>query len=407
MEQVWYMFSQRLHALKTLIAVMPLMFAHQLYAADQIILGIVLMDIMRDVGLSIFLGGVIATLFGVGVLIGSMLAGWIVRRKGFKFSIFVGLSSFSLFTFLTGFSSSTLDISLYRISMGIGQGIWNVAYYSIIGTLFTKKRGFSTAIAGNMYLLGLLWAYPFATAIRVWSGSWRLPLNIFGLLGFPILALILLTLKVDVGALAKSHVDTKDESLLSILRNRNVLLGCSMGIFQSLIFFSVTSFYPTYLTSVLRFDPLLSGILMSIQTWSIFVASPIILFLSDKYGRKLLLCLMSLLLTSIIYFMFNLNLMGARFAPAAIASIIYGVASSGGFPLILTFVQDAVTKTEIASVTSLFTVSYYIGTIAAGPTTGYIASSLGWEATSLWLTLCCLILFLSATMTKRPHLSIH
>ncbi|MEM2273331.1 MAG: MFS transporter [Candidatus Bathyarchaeia archaeon] len=394
---------QQPRTLKTILTVIPLMVAHQLYAADQVILGIVLTDIMRDIGLSMFSGGVVATLFGVGVLVGSMLAGWIIRRKGFKFSAFIGLFGFSIFTFLTGFSSSAWDLSLYRIGMGIGQGIWNVSYYSIIGTLFAKKRGFSTAIAGNMYVLGLFWAYPITTVIRILSGSWRLPLNIFGLIGFPILALIFLTLGSPKETLTKSHIEFESENLLSTLRNRNTLLGCFIGIFQSLIFFSVISFYPTYLTSALRFDPLLSGILMSIQTWSTFIASPIILFLSDRYGRKIFLRLMSLSLTPITYFMFNLNLIGANFTFTAIASIIYGAAISGSFPLALAFVQDSAAKAEIASATSLFTVAYYVGTIAAGPMTGYITFLLGWKATSLWLTTCCLISFLLAIMTKHSH----
>lgn len=392
------MFKRQWRTFKLILTVIPLMLGHQLYAADQIILGIVLVDIMKEITLSIFWSGLITTFFGVGILIGSMLAAYVARRKGLKFTISVGLLGFSLFTFLTGFSLCIWDLLFYRISMGIGEGIWNVAYYSVIGTFFAKKRGFANAIAGNMYLLGLLWAYPFSGIILVSSGSWRLPLHIFGLLGFFVLLLLLLTLRSDAWTTTPPQTEANSERLLFVLKNRNVNSGCLMGIFNALLFFSVAGFYPTYSMLMLGFDSFQSSVLMSVQSWLMFVTSPIILFLSDRYGRRLFLYFTSLLSAIAVYFMFNLP--RGNFALAAMASLFYGVASAGGFPLLLAFVQDSVTGASIVPATSLFTVAFYIGTITAGPVTGYIISSLGWEHASLWLALCCFMWFLIAVLTK-------
>jgi MFS family permease len=374
------------------------MFGHQIYAADQIVLGVVLVSVMKDIMLPLFLSGMVTTLFGVGILVGSMLAGWIVQGRGFRFTASFGILCFSIFTLLTGFSTSAWDISLYRVAMGIGEGIWNVAYYSIIGTLFAEKRGFASAIAGNMYILGILWAYPLTSIILVWSGSWRLPLQIFGMLGLFALAIILLTLKPLVSA-ASTMREATDDNNRSFLRDRNVLLSCFMGLFNSLVFYSIASFYPTYLMSGLGYDPILSSALMSMQTWSMFITAPVLLYLSDRHGRKPFIYFASLSTAFIVYFMFHLA--GSSFATASIACLAYGVANCGGFPMILAFVQDSVGKEKIASVTGIYNIAFYTGTIAAGPVTGFIISTLGWEATGIWLASCSLLYFLAATIAKQ------
>lgn len=384
--------------LKQLLVMVPLMLGHQIYAADQIILGVFLKSIMEDIALPLFLSGMIATLFGAGIIIGSMLAGWIVQRRGFRFTVSFGILCFSIFTFLTGFSMSALDISLYRVAMGIGEGVWNVAYYSIIGTLFSDRRGFASAIAGNMYILGILWAYPLASVIFVWFGSWRLPSQIFGLLGLFALAIILLTLKPLVSA-ASNRREAGGDNNRSFLLNRNILLSCFMGFFNSLVFYSITSFYPTYLMSGLGYDPIVSSALMSMQTWSMFITAPLILYLSDRHGRKPFIYLASLSTAFIVYFMFHLA--GSNFATASIACLAYGVANCGGFPMILAFVQDFVKKEKIAFATGIFNIAFYTGTIAAGPVTGFIISTLGWEVTGIWLATCSLLYFLSATIAKQ------
>jgi hypothetical protein len=41
------------------------MFGHQIYAADQIVLGVVLVSVMKDIMLPLFLSGMVTTLFGL------------------------------------------------------------------------------------------------------------------------------------------------------------------------------------------------------------------------------------------------------------------------------------------------------------------------------------------------------
>lgn len=69
--------------------------------------------------------------------------------------------------------------------------------------------------------------------------------------------------------------------------------------------------------------------------------------------------------------------------------------------MILAFVQDFVKKEKIAFATGIFNIAFYTGTIAAGPVTGFIISTLGWEVTGIWLATCSLLYFLSATIAKQ------
>lgn len=387
--------------LKRILAIALIMFGHQLYGVDQIILGTVLVNIMEDISIPLFLGGVIVTLFGAGVVVSSILAGLIIKQKAFGFAISAGILIFSLFTFLTGFASSAWEISFYRIGVGVGEGLWSVTYYSIMGTLFAKRRGLANAIAGNMYILGFLWSYPLIAAILAWSGSWRLPFHVFGLLGFITLALIVSLVKpVALKQSGPLAVIKREEPRSSILRNRNVILSCFMGIFFSFIFYSVAGLYPTYLRTVLGYDPVSSGILMSMQNWSALVTAPLILFLSDDHGRKPFMYFLSLFSAFIIYFLFHLT--PGDFIFAAIVCIIYGTGAVT-YPLTLALVQDSVSTETITYATSIFSSSFYAGAAVAGLSTGYVVSMLGWELASFWLIACCIAFFLVTVMARETR----
>ncbi|MEM3550465.1 MAG: hypothetical protein QXV01_05170 [Candidatus Bathyarchaeia archaeon] len=148
-----------------MVTLLLFMLSHHFYAADQLIIGAVLVEVMRDLSIPIFWGGAITTLFGLGIVFSSMLTGGIAKKIGLAYTLFAGLFTFSLFTVLTGISSSALDMSIYRVGVGIGGGIWNVAYYSVFGSLYPKRRGLASGIAGNMYILGIFWSYPVASMI--------------------------------------------------------------------------------------------------------------------------------------------------------------------------------------------------------------------------------------------------
>jgi predicted MFS family arabinose efflux permease len=376
------------------------MIGHQLYAANQVNLGAILTTIAMDLKIPLSISGTIATLFAVGIIVSSILGTFTIRRKNLKPVLFFGIFLFSVFALLEGFSSSTWDLSLYRFGLGVGEGLWNISYFSFLGLLFAEIRGLLSSLAGNMYNLGLIWAYPFMVIMTSLSGSWRIPLYILGLLGIFTSFLLL----VMVPSTRSDHnMDSNLKLNSSTRRNRNVSLGSLIGFISAVIFFAVANFYPTYLITR-GFSPEFSSLIMSIQGWSMFVSRPPILYLSDKQGRKRWLYFASILSIPVTYLMFNLH--HSDFTPTAAISIIYGIVSGLSFPLTLVFIQDSVAKDSIIYATSVYNAAYYTGGAITGFVTSSIISTMGWEVVGAFLALLSFMLFLAVAATKEIKLTL-
>ncbi|MEM2146827.1 MAG: MFS transporter [Candidatus Jordarchaeaceae archaeon] len=388
---------------KIMIIIIPLLFGHQLYAADQAILGTALTNVIRDLDIPLVLGGTITSTLGFGIIIGSLTASLIIRKRGFVYTLSLAITVFSFFTFLTGFSFSAWDLLLFRILVGVGEGLWNVAYYSMVGILFSKNRGLAIAITGNMYPIGLLWAYPLITSFITWFGNWRLPFIFFGLLGFPIAVLINLFIKsimlkqyTHSGNGAKK--DRRLHSYRSTLMKASVLSGCIMMFFHALIHSSILTYYPTYLVNI-GYDQTVSGVLMAILSFMLLISTVIILLLSDRYGRKPFIYCSALFSAVASVLMFQLR--SKNFVYSAAICVFFGATQmGGGYPLIAAFVQDSVSVETIGFAMSVISISYYVGNLIAGPATGYIVFFSGWMFGGFWLALCCLSVFTALILVK-------
>ena len=372
--------------------------AHQVYAADQVNIGIILQDLMKELRAPLVLGGFLATLFGLGQVVGSNPAGWLVERKGISLSLLLGLFTFSLFTLLTGLSLGYWDAGLYRVGLGLGQAVWNVAFFSYVGTLFAGRRGLGMAILPLNYPIGIVWGAPATALIAVWWGSWRAPFYLFGLFGFLVLVFLILAIR----SIAPRPIDTKMavsiKYYLSVLRTRNVTLGSLVALFYGLNFASILALYPTYLRSVVMFDPITAGTVMSLQMWVPIILAPFVLILSDKFGRKPFLSSFGLVAAFSLYLMFHIP--PEDFSSAALANLLYGVSGAGTFALIVAFMQDSVPHERVGVATGLANFFIYVGVTVAGPISGFITSLLGWAMTSLWLIFLSVGLFMAAFLSK-------
>ncbi len=129
-------------------------------AFDFTILTFILIDIERSFTVDSALAGALGTVTLLMRLVGGTLAGTIADRWGRKLPLMLSILWFSLFAFLSGFSTSYAMLFVFRALFGIGMGgEWAAGMPLVFEHWPTRFRGL---ISGIM-LGGWYWGYLLAT----------------------------------------------------------------------------------------------------------------------------------------------------------------------------------------------------------------------------------------------------
>lgn len=129
-------------------------------AFDFTILSFILIDIEESFTVDSFLAGALGTVTLLMRLVGGTIAGTIADRWGRKLPLMLSVLWFSLFAFLSGFSTSYAMLFLLRALFGIGMGgEWAAGMPLVFEHWPTKLRGL---ISGIM-LGGWYWGYLLAS----------------------------------------------------------------------------------------------------------------------------------------------------------------------------------------------------------------------------------------------------
>ena len=399
------------------VALALLTAGHMLYAVMRISFSIVLPDIMRTIGIPLGLAGLIANAFGLGQALSGIPGGWILQRKGPKFSLSLGILTMTAANFLTGLATFALDMLAYRVLLGVGQGVWNVAYVRTVGGLFPRRRALSITLFSGNYTLGMAWGAPLTGYLYVIAQDWRFPFYVIAFAGLALSAAIFAFLKSSaltpreesLRVPSKSFqpsVSHRDPSYWATIKMRNVGLLCLIGLVWGLLAHGLIALYPTYLREVGRFDPVTTGLVTSMMFWLPFATSMLTSVLSDKFGRKWLLLYEGLATSVVVYFMFRLPSESLWFASAA--TIIYGLAQGGGYSIINSFMLDSVNGSRAGAAVGFLNSFMFLGSGFSAMIFGYFISIWGWATASYWLMALAVAFVAIATLTQEtvaPHLS--
>ena len=130
-------------------------------AFDYNILAIILLDIQRSFTVDSALAGALATVTLVMRLLGGVAAGTAADKWGRKGPLMVSILWFSLFAFLSGFSSSYTMLFGLRALFGIGMGgMWAAGMPLVIEHWPARLRG----LVSGLLLGGWYWGYLLAAA---------------------------------------------------------------------------------------------------------------------------------------------------------------------------------------------------------------------------------------------------
>lgn len=182
--------------------------------------------------------------------------------------------------------------------VGIGNNLWHPAAIPTLAHRYPQRKGLVLSFHGMGGNAGEALAPLAAGALLAWF-SWRTVVVINIVPGLVMATLIL----VMVGALAttrasdnKLAVNASDgegwnmrrylQDLLSLLRDRTLMLICISAGFRTLTQVGLMVFLPVYLAYEQGYSPLAVGLCMTVMQVAGLIAGPIAGHLSDRVGRQ-------------------------------------------------------------------------------------------------------------------------
>ena len=209
--------------------------------------------------------------------------------------------------------------------VGIGNNLWHPAAIPTLAHQYPQRKGLVLSFHGMGGNVGEAIAPLAAGALLAWF-SWREVVIINIVPGLVMATLIV----VMVGALNTAR-ETNDDvngggdqswsmrqylaDLMSLVRNRALMLICVSAGFRTLTQTGLLVFLPVYLAYEQGYSPIAVGVCMTVLQVAGLIAGPIAGHLSDKIGRQKVV-LSSMLLT-------GATIIGMVFAGQSLAFIVF------------------------------------------------------------------------------------
>ncbi len=297
---------------------------------------------------SYFQNGIILAMYYIGNGLTSPFMGRLIdktKRKG----LFMGLGLLALdLTFMLFIIPFPYDFALFGIStimffVGVFSTIYHPVGSMLLNYYYRDKSGSALGLNGMGGSTGRA-IFPLLIALLA------------GFTGTKTYGLFILTLIVVFPAifisidLRKSIVYVHNENKGKIFRyTLPVLALFVVSILRSISMSGGNAMLPSYLNLTLNYDQTLVAILLVVSYSSAIFGQPFLGHLSDRFGRKLMISLTSLLYgITIIILMFQTSLISVSIA--LIFTYFFGFS---GFPLLMSIVGDMADESQLAEISAL------------------------------------------------------
>jgi MFS family permease len=286
---------------------------------DRFAIGVLMPFIARDLGLNNtevgLVNSALALSWAVACFLGGRLSDASGRRKAY---LIVSIIAFSLCSFLSGLATSFAMLLGARLLMGLTEGPAPPLILAIMARASSDtRRGFNFGLIQNGFnsLFGQILAPLILVPIAV-AFDWRIAFFVAGVPGLIIALVVLKYVREPARAdRAPTRTDTNESltniagapALGSAAQNRPSLrfidIVCRRNIWISAVIASLlfgyltagTAFMPLYFVEVRGMQAAQMSVLMSLIGFCILTTGVVVPALSDRYGRKPVAVVFSLL----------------------------------------------------------------------------------------------------------------
>ena len=383
---------------------------YMINAMDRIVFSILLPNVTRDYGFSLEQGGLLATVFTLGLGLSGVPTGLAMDRLSRKTVILLGMLIYSVLTIATAFAFNFYDMAGYRVLSGLGEGMQNAAAFTAVGVYFYRSRALAIGSMNFAYGLGSFIGPMLAAQILSMTSDWRIPLIAYGLLG---LAMMLVALLVLSGLFTEQRAETavgaeplSPPSIPNGLFHRNVVICCICATGLGVAVYGYIGLYPTFLRTALQFDVRTAGLAASMFGLGALIGIPAG-WLADRFDQIVINLVAIAVLAVNAYLLFNIVT-----SPTwqVLLSFVQGSAASGFF-FVNTYalMQRSVRPDFVGRATGLVVTFLYIPASLAGYIFATLKGEYGWgDAATLQLSLSLTIpfiamLFFDRNAIRRPR----
>ena len=353
-----------------------LLAAYSLMAADRFLFPFLNSDVRREFGFSVPTIGLLSTVFTLGLGIGGLPTGYLLSHFSRKTVLLMGIAIFSgataLTTIVTGFWTMLLCLAL----TGIGMAMLATCMFALAASYFIKYRAAAIGSVNFCYGMGGFYGPILAGALLVSYHTWRAPMLAFGMLGFAMILLILLSVRSWFSEThrAAENRDTAKGALS--LWNRNSVLLTALSLIHGLSMYGFLGMYTLYLREGLHYPPVAAGKVIGFFGVGA-LASIACGWLGDRLSPRIVLS-GAFICSAVLGYLFFHGLSESPFL-ARTMTCAYGVVASAILYVNLAgYHVKAVRSTLASRASGMFVTSLYGAAAFAGSLMGWIEAHYGW-----------------------------
>ena len=352
-----------------------LLLSYAINAMDRQLFPLLASEVRREYGFSLGGIGFLSTIFTLGMAVAGVPTSYLLARFSRKTVLQAGIALFSAGTALTVVSGGFADMLVYRAGTGIGEAMQLTVLLAIAVNYFVRHRAAAVGSINFFFAIGAIIGPALGGILVSTYGSWRVPMVVYGVLGFVAMTIIALTVQPWFTETQRATSERADRGGALTLWNRNTVLLTALSSIGGIVIYGYLGMYPTFLRESLNYSPDAAGAVMSIYGLGA-LASIGGGWLGDRFSPRLVLSTTLLCAAGLGYLLFHGS---GTFLAQSILSFVWGVIVSGIIYVNLAgYHVKAVQNTLASRASGIFVTSLYGSASVAGYLMGWLASEAGW-----------------------------
>ncbi|AIX74263.1 MAG: MFS transporter [Mixta calida] len=332
--------------------------------------------------------GMVSSSWYAGNLIGTLLAGWLIKHYGFNRSYYLASLVFAVSTAALGMNEGFWSWTLWRLAAGIGCAwIWVVVESALLCSGTLRNRGqllaaymivyYLGTVAGQLMIskmpTGLTHVLPWVTAVIVTG------------------VLPIIFMKITPAA---NEDDGAPGRIWPMLRRRSSRLGINGCIISGIVLGSLYGLMPLYLSHQGISDANV-GYWMALLVSAGIVGQWPVGRLADRYGRLLVLRVqVFIVILGAIAMLGNTAMVPALF--------ILGAAGFTLYPVAMSWACETVKHHELVAMNQALLLSYTIGSLAGPSMTAMLMQNYSDQLLFVMIAAVALV-YLVMLLRKADH----